>query len=349
MSRHRKRSEWIRPGTWPRRWGLDRAIQEEPHEFRVSTQHDRPEGAIDLGWSPLGDESMIVRAEAGRVTVLAPAKLNLFLEVLGRRADGYHDIESLMVTVDLCDTLTFEDAPSGRIEFACDDPSLPTGSENLVVRAAERLQAITGSPRGTRITLQKVIPAQAGLAGGSSDAAATLKGLEQLWALDLPSTQFDALASELGSDVTFFRHGPCALCRGRGERVEPLVLPGVFHFVLVCPPVGVSTVEVYRKVVPPARPRSIEGITRALALGDVEALGKEFFNRLQPVAESLVPFLGTVRDALANLGTSLEGHLMSGSGSSYFGLTRDRNAAEDAAIRLGLLGLGRVQVVTCGP
>ena len=292
---------------------------------------------------------MIVRAEAGRVTVLAPAKLNLFLEVLGRRVDGYHDIESLMVTVDLCDTLTFEDAPSGRIELVCDDPSLPTGSENLVVRAAERLQAMSESPRGARITLQKVIPAQAGLAGGSSDAAATLEGLNRLWALDMPSSQFDALASELGSDVTFFGHGPCAWCRGRGERVEPSVLPGVFHFVLVCPPVGVSTVEVYRNVVPPDRPRSTQGITTALASGDTEALGRELFNRLQPVAESLVPFLGTVRDALANLGPSLDGHLMSGSGSSYFGLARDRTAAEDAANRLNMLGLGRVQVVTCGP
>ena len=292
---------------------------------------------------------MIVRTDAGRVTVLAPAKLNLFLEVLGRRADGYHDIESLMVTVDLCDTLTFEEAPAGRIEFACDDPRLPTGSENLVVQAAERLQAATGSHLGARITLGKVIPAQAGLAGGSSDAAATLEGLNRLWGLDLPFSRLDALAANLGSDVTFFRHGPLAVCRGRGERVEPQALPTALHFVLVCPTVGVSTVAVYRQVVPPDRPRSIEPITEALARGDVAALGRQFFNRLQPVAESLVPSLAAVRDALTNLGPSLDGHLMSGSGSSYFGLARDRDAAEDAASRLGLLGLGRVQVVTCGP
>ena len=292
---------------------------------------------------------MIVRAEAGRVTVLAPAKLNLFLEVLGRRDDGYHDIESLMVTVDLCDTLTFELAPSGRIEFACDDPRLPTGSDNLVVRAAEHWQAATGSKLGVRISLQKVIPAQAGLAGGSADAAATLLGLNRLGGLDWSPSQFDTLAANLGSDVTFFRHGPVAVCRGRGERVEPLVLPHPFHFVLVCPTVGVATVEVYRQVIPPARPRSSGAITAALAAGDPAALGREFFNRLQPVAESLVPSLARVRDALTNLGPSLDGHLMSGSGSSYFGLARNRQAAEDAAKRLGLLGLGRVQVVTCGP
>lgn len=293
---------------------------------------------------------MIVRADAGRVEVLAPAKLNLFLEVLGRRADGYHDIESLMVTVDLCDALTFEPAPSGRIELICDDPRLPTGSENLVVRAAERLQAGfgAGSKPGTRITLRKSIPAQAGLAGGSSDAAATLAGLSRLWGQDLTSDQLDALGADLGSDVTFFRYGPCAVCRGRGERVEPLALPGVFHFVLVCPPTGVSTAEVYRRVVVPDRPRSIEAITTALATGDTAVLGRELFNRLQPVAESLVPSLGRVRDALTNLVPPLVGHLMSGSGSSFFGLAPDRTAAEDAAKRLETLGLGRVQVVTCG-
>ena len=292
---------------------------------------------------------MIVSAEPGRIVVRAPAKLNLFLEVLGRRADGYHDIESLMVTVDLCDTLTFEDAPAGRIELICDDPTLPTGSENLVVRAAEVLRAATGSESGTRITLTKVIPAQAGLAGGSSDAAATLAGLSRLWKLQVSNDQLDTLAAQLGSDVTFFRHGPCGVCRGRGERVESLALPSVFHFVLISPPVGVSTATVYRQVVVPDRPRSLDAITTALATGQTEALGRELFNRLQPVAESLEPSLGRIRDALTSLEPSLDGQLMSGSGSSFFGLAANRIAADDAANRLRLLGLGRVQVVTSGP
>ena len=292
---------------------------------------------------------MIVRAEAGHVEVLAPAKLNLFLEVLGRRADGYHDIESLMVTVDLCDALTFDDDPSGRITLACDDASLPTGSENLVVQAAERLRAAIGGTRGARISLRKVIPAQAGLAGGSSDAAATLAGLCRLWDQDLASDRLDALGAAIGSDVSFFRHGPAALCRGRGERVEPLALPAALHFVLFSPPAGVSTAAVYRQVVPPDRPRPVDGIVRALASGNPEALGHEFFNRLQPVAESLEPSLAAVRDALTSLGPALVGHLMSGSGSSYFGLARNHEAAVDAASELNGTGLGRARVVTCGP
>src|SRR5438067_5572512 len=178
---------------------------------------------------------MIVRPVADGVEVLAPAKLNLFLEVLGRRPDGYHEVESLMVAVDWHDSLTFADDPSGRITLHCDDPALPTGPENLVVRAAERLKAASGTRRGATIVLRKAIPVRAGLAGGSSDAAATLTALDRLWDLRTPPEQLDALAGEIGSDVTFFRHAPAAVCRGRGERVEPLPPPGALVFVLVCP------------------------------------------------------------------------------------------------------------------
>ena len=292
---------------------------------------------------------MIARTIEGGLEVLAPAKLNLFLEIRGKRPDGYHDLESLMVTVDLHDTLTLLDDPSGRISLRCDDPSLPTGPANLVVQAAERLKAASGTGRGVAIDLKKAIPAEAGLAGGSSDAAATLTGLDRLWGLGMPPETLDGLASAIGSDVAFFRQGPVAACRGRGEIVEPRALPRPLHFVLVCPPLGISTAKVYRNVIPPARPRPMEGILEALDAGDLSALGRGLFNRLQPVAERLEPSLGAVRQALADLGPSLDGHLMSGSGSAYFGLARDRDAAEDAARRLGTLGLGRVRVVTCGP
>jgi 4-diphosphocytidyl-2-C-methyl-D-erythritol kinase len=282
--------------------------------------------------------------------IFRPLEDGVEILALGKRADGYHDIESLMVTVDLHDTLTFFDDPSGRITLDCDDPSLPTGPANLVVKAAERLREATGSTRGARIELKKVIPAQAGLAGGSSDAAATLEGLNRLWNLNASPELLDQVAATIGSDVAFFRHGPCAVCRGRGELVEPWPIFEPLHFVLICPPVGVSTADVYRNLVAPERPRSIGSILEALEASDTKSLGRHFFNRLQPVAESLEPSLGTVRDALISLsGPSLDGHLMSGSGSAYFGLASDRGAAEDAARRLATLGLGRVRVVTCDP
>ena len=129
---------------------------------------------------------MIVRDLANGVEILAPAKLNLFLEILGRRPDGYHEIETLMVAVNLHDTLSVSDDPSGAIAFTCDDPTMPIGRDNLVVKAAERLRAASKCRRGATMVLQKAIPAQAGLGGGSSDAAAALVALDRLWELNTP-------------------------------------------------------------------------------------------------------------------------------------------------------------------
>ena len=299
---------------------------------------------------------MIVRQTADGVEILAPAKLNLYLEILGKRPDGYHEIETLMVAVNLHDRLTFADDPLGAVTLTCDDPKLPTGDENLVVKAAERLKSATGCSKGASIALNKVIPAEAGLAGGSSDAAATLVGLDWLWGLNTPADRLGSVAAEVGSDVAFFLQGPAAVCRGRGERVEPISLKGPLHFVLVCPPVGVSTADVYKNLTPPDRPRSIGAVIEALDHGGPAELGRSLFNRLQPTAESIRPALTRVRDALADLTHAfefgpplLEGHLMSGSGSAYFGLARDLNAAHLAAGRLETLGLGSVRVITCGP
>lgn len=292
---------------------------------------------------------MIVRSIAGGVEALAPAKLNLFLEVPRRRPDGYHEVESLMVAVDLFDQLTFRDDESGAIALECDDPELPVDGRNLVVRAAEALKRSSGVRSGARISLKKAIPAQAGLAGGSSDAAATLAALDRLWNLGTPTGRLAELAAGIGSDVAFFLHGPAAVCRGRGERVEPLSLSNSLTFVLVAPRVGLSTADVYRRLTPPETPESIGPALDALALGDPEALGRSLFNRLQPVAEAIRPELASVRDALADLRPHLCGSLMSGSGSAYFGLARDAESAGRAADVLTPLGLGSVRVVTCGP
>jgi 4-diphosphocytidyl-2-C-methyl-D-erythritol kinase len=292
---------------------------------------------------------MIIRPIAGGVEIFAPAKLNLFLEVLGRRPDGYHEIETVMVAVGLYDTLTILDEPSGELRLRCNDPTLPVDGNNLVLKAADRLKQATGYGGGARIELTKAIPAQAGLAGGSSDAAATLVGLDRIWDLGLSRDRLDDLASEVGSDVAFFNHVPAAICRGRGEQVEEIPLEGRLYFVLVCPPVGLSTADVYRQVVPPGEPRAVGAIRDVLAQGRRDALGPFLFNRLQPFAEAIRPELTRVRDALADLGPLLDGSTMSGSGSAYFGLCRTLAAAQRAAEILQTLGLGWVRVVTCGP
>ena len=288
------------------------------------------------------------------LVALAPAKLNLFLEIAGRRPDGYHELQTLMIRTDLHDRLTFIADDSGRIALECDDPTLPTGTENLVVRAAELLRREAGSEGerlGARIGLEKAVPAQAGLGGGSSDAAATLRCLDRLWDLHTNPGRLLELAGMIGSDVAFFLDGPAAVCRGRGEVVEPVPIEsgrGVYHAVLICPPMGVRTAEVYAGLTPPVSPVPIDSAVAAFQSGDPERLGRCLFNRLQPVAERIVPALGRVREALIDLGPSLDGYLMSGSGSAYFGLARDRGAAEAAAGQLDTLGIGMIRAVRCG-
>lgn len=292
--------------------------------------------------------------------VSAPAKLNLFLELLGPRPDGLHEIETLMTTVEgLDDVLTIAENPTGEIILECDDPSLPTDATNLATRAALALRRATGTSKGATLRLVKSIPAKAGLAGGSSDASAVLLSLNQIWGLNLPGEQLDEIAATIGSDVVFFRHGPTAVCRGRGERVEALKIrdfDGVrppLWCVLVSPDVGLSTAEVYaghRTKGPDwSEPRrSIEPMLKAFSRGEPASIGSCLFNRLQSTAEEIAPELVRVRDALAELGPShLCGSIMSGSGSAYFGLAPDHDAATEAARSLATLGLGRVRVVSC--
>lgn len=164
------------------------------------------------------------------LTVHAPAKVNLVLEVLGK-VDDYHRISSIVQSIDLCDVLTFE--PDGDIRFECDEPVLE--QDNLVVRAAMLIRERTGCESGARIRLHKRIPWSAGLGGGSSDAAATLLGLNELWRLGLSTGELVGLASELGSDVPFFIHKGTALVEGKGEQVSPLPSLRATYFVLLVP------------------------------------------------------------------------------------------------------------------
>jgi 4-diphosphocytidyl-2-C-methyl-D-erythritol kinase len=268
---------------------------------------------------------MLTRQGADAVTMRTPAKVNLFLEVLGRRPDGYHELATLMVAVSLFDTLEFKDDPSGGLHLLSDHPSLSTGSDNLVWRAADLLRRRTGHGGGAAMRLWKRIPLQAGLAGGSSDAAATLTGLNRLWRLGLPRSELAALGAELGSDVAFFFSTPAAWCTGRGEQVRPVTLGRPLHLVLACPPVGLSTAEVFRHLTVPATPLDGEELCRAVAAGDVERAGRLLHNRLQEPAERLCPAVAEARRRLAELGPA--GTLMSGSGSAVFALCRDATEA----------------------
>jgi 4-diphosphocytidyl-2-C-methyl-D-erythritol kinase len=271
-----------------------------------------------------------------RVDVLvlqAPAKLNLFLEVLGKRPDGYHELETLMTAINLEDTLEFVRDDGGKLSLTCSDPALACGPENLVLRAAERLRRHAGWSGGAKIHLAKRIPMQAGLAGGSSDAAATLKGLNSLWDLGLPSEELARLGADVGSDVPFFFSPGAAWCTGRGEKVEPMSLGLPLDFVLACPYVGLSTADVFRRVKVPADPASGTRLREAVSRGDVEAIGRSLHNRLQDPAEQLCPEVAGLRQALSAANPA--GCLMTGSGTTVYALCRDRDDAIRVARTMG--------------
>jgi 4-diphosphocytidyl-2-C-methyl-D-erythritol kinase len=264
---------------------------------------------------------MLSERRADAVVVWAPAKVNLFLEVLSKRDDGYHEIATLMVAVSLYDTLEFKEEASSAIQLRCDHPNLSPGPDNLVSRAAELLRRRTGCRRGASIRLVKRIPLAAGLAGGSSDAAATLAGLNRMWRLGRPATELADWAADLGSDVPFFFATPAAWCTGRGERVTAQRLGRPLWFVLARPDAGLATADVYRGIAVPEQPLTGDAMRQAVAAGDVDAVGRELHNRLEPAAERLCPALARVRDRLERLRPA--GQRMSGSGTSLFALGRD--------------------------
>jgi len=194
-----------------------------------------------------------VTQQGRALSVLAPAKLNLLLNVLRRRPDRFHDLETVMLSVRLFDTLEFHPVADDRLELlptalTAQTPDFPLDQRNLILRAADRLRETVGIRQGVRVVLTKRIPSEAGLGGGSSDAAATLVGLNRFWKLGLPQKELHRLAAELGSDVNFFLDSvPAALCSGRGERIQPWSVGNALHFVIVKPPVGLSTGKVFEQ------------------------------------------------------------------------------------------------------
>ena len=296
---------------------------------------------------------MHLYAEGSHVIARAPAKVNLFLEVLGRRDDGFHEIETVMCTINLFDTLRFESDPSGQVSFQWmgalgtrvkrsgtpDIADVPSDASNLVVRAVELLRSETGVDHGAKLGLHKRIPSAAGLGGGSSDAATALLAANHGWQLGLAQKELEKLAAKLGSDVPFFLYQSPALCRGRGENVEPLALSGRLYLVVVKPPVELSTVKVYNNYVASEHRVAWNRKPRPRQLSDVR-----LFNRLQSAAESLTPWIAKTMDLFTRLGVPL--HQMTGSGSAYFGICASARHARQIASRLRQFQAGDVYCTT---
>jgi 4-diphosphocytidyl-2-C-methyl-D-erythritol kinase len=257
------------------------------------------------------------------ITIAAPAKINLTLRVLGKREDGFHEIETLIVPLGLADRLTVEEADGWS--FSCDDPTVPGDERNLVVKAARLFFAETGMGDGVRVGLEKRIPHGAGLGGGSSDAATTLRALDQLYGTRLTRERMMALAAELGSDVPVFVDGQAAWCRGRGEIVERADFHARLPVLLMKPAFGVPTPWAYKRW---KDSHALEGVryeAQEFAWGRLE-------NDLErPVFEKYV-VLAAMKEWL-RYQPEVEGALMSGSGATVFAVLRSAEAGERLAAR----------------
>ena len=262
-----------------------------------------------------------------KLTLQAPAKVNLTLLVSARRGDGYHDVSTVMQTVDLGDTLTLTGEGRG-LTLTCTDPAVPADDSNLVLRAARLFFAEAGLPvPDLHFRLEKRIPSQAGLGGGSSNAASALLALRTLYAPALSDEKLECMAARLGSDVPFFIRGGTMHCTGRGERIAPLPPLTAGWFVIVKPPEGFSTPAMYRRLdeLPP-EPARPDGMTAALESGDIRAVAAALYNSF----ERAVPPDSAVR-AIENA-LRVHGALAAMlSGSAVFGLFDREDTAHAAA------------------
>lgn len=256
--------------------------------------------------------------------IKAYAKINLSLDILGLRPDGYHELRSLMQSVSLADELLMQPAP--ELSLAIDNSDLSGGEDNIVIKCLRQLQRETGTDKGAEVALRKIIPLAAGLAGGSADGAAALAGANQLWGLDMSLEELSCAGARVGSDIPFCLRGGAAVVGGRGELLEPLA-PLDFWLLLVKPPVSIATAWAYHAFDAAGAP-SGQGTERLLSCWrkrDLQGIAGALANDLLPVARAAYPEIGCILDDIAGAGAL--GASMSGSGPTCFGIMPDRERA----------------------
>ncbi|EIE3601446.1 TPA: 4-(cytidine 5'-diphospho)-2-C-methyl-D-erythritol kinase [Staphylococcus pseudintermedius] len=256
----------------------------------------------------------------------APAKINLTLDTLYKRDDGYHEVEMIMTTIDLSDRLSFEKRNDSRIVLKVDETFIPSDDRNLAYRAALLMKETYQIKQGVTITLEKNIPVAAGLAGGSSDAAATMRGMNRLFELNRSLDELSELSVAIGSDVPFCVYGTTALCKGRGEILEILPKTPSAWVIVAKPQAGLSTPEIYGGLdLSQPFPVHTEQCLKAIEENDYDALCKSLSNRLEPVSMQLQPEIAKIKTNMLNNGA--DGALMSGSGPTVYGFAqRERQA-----------------------
>ncbi|MBQ9757151.1 MAG: 4-(cytidine 5'-diphospho)-2-C-methyl-D-erythritol kinase [Clostridia bacterium] len=267
------------------------------------------------------------------IEIKCPAKINLSLDVIGRRSDGYHNLSMIMQEINLFDIIkisVYETEAAPLIELFCKDKHIPTDGQNLIVKAANLFFKKTGITASTRIHLCKNIPVGAGLGGGSSDAAGTLMALNTLFESPLSGDALAVLAKSLGADVPFFLYGGCMLAEGIGEILSPLPPLKNAFIVLAKPKISISTAYVYKNLVLDSTTKhpDIKAAITALHNQDIDTLAKVAGNILETVVQKEHPEISEYKEIMLKNGASYS--LMSGSGSSVFGVFKDRPSAEKA-------------------
>ncbi|MBM7684003.1 4-diphosphocytidyl-2-C-methyl-D-erythritol kinase [Pullulanibacillus pueri] len=251
----------------------------------------------------------------------APAKINLSLDVLNKRPDGYHEVRMVMTTVDLADRIEFERLETDEIIVRSTSSYVPEDERNLAYKAAKLMKQTYGITSGVAIKIVKEIPVAAGLAGGSSDAAATIRGLNKLWKLNLKLNELMALGEKIGSDVPFCINGGTALATGRGEEIKRLPAPPSCWVVLAKPAVSVSTAETYRDLdLKDVQHPDVEGMISAIRDQDYHQMCAQLGNVLESVTIKKRPDVNQIKSLMVRM--DADGVLMSGSGPTVFGLTR---------------------------
>ncbi|MFO0248701.1 MAG: 4-(cytidine 5'-diphospho)-2-C-methyl-D-erythritol kinase [Planctomyces sp.] len=271
----------------------------------------------------------------GRLVLQSASKLNIFLEVLGRREDGYHELDTVMVRTRFCDTLTLIPDFSGavRLRFSDSTPAslrhaVPLDGRNLILRAAEQLRGLGASGCGAEIILHKCIPPESGLGGGSGNAAAALLGCRQIWNLSVSDAQLHEMAAGLGSDINFLLSGArAAICRGRGEQIQPLQFSGSLFFVAVRPGRGNSTPEVFRRTSAGTDLRTSAHVAQCLTDGRMDLLESCIFNRLTDAAATMNAEMADLQHRFQH--AAGRPAFMSGSGSTVFVVCRSAREARE--------------------
>lgn len=256
-----------------------------------------------------------------RILEKAPAKINLSLDVTSKRPDGYHEVEMIMTTIDLADRIELTELPENVIRVASHNRFVPDDQRNLAYQAAKLLKERFQVKKGVSIMITKVIPVAAGLAGGSSDAAATLRGLNRLWDLKLSVEELAELGAEIGSDVSFCVYGGTALATGRGEKIRHISAPPHCWVVLAKPTIGVSTAEVYRRLnLQQVRHPDVQAMIDAIEEKSFQKVCGQLGNVLESVTLSLHPEVAMIKNQMKLFGA--DAVLMSGSGPTVFGLVQ---------------------------